>query len=118
MTFRYKDYADSRKEKYLMLPAEEFLRRFVMHVLPKGFTKIRHYGLLASRQRKQRLALSRELLDAMLVFALLPATKKVEPTERPHCARCGGERFTRRVLAKPSVPQAKANSHDRRNNTS
>ena len=78
----------------------------------------RHYGLLASRQRKPRLALSRELLDALLVFALLPATKKVEPTERPHCARCGGERFTRRVLARPSVPQAEANSHDRRNNTS
>jgi len=118
VTFRYKDYADSRKEKYLTLPAEEFLRRFVQHVLPKGFTKIRHYGLLASRQRKKRLALSRELLDALLVFALLPATKKVEPAERPHCPRCGGERFTRRVLARPSVASVEPRGDDRSNNTS
>ena len=46
VTFRYQDYADSRKEKLLTLSAEEFLRRFVQHVLPKGFMKIRHYGLL------------------------------------------------------------------------
>ncbi len=99
VTFRYKDYADSRKEKCLTLSAEEFLRRFVQHVLPRGFTKIRHYGLLASRQRKSRLTLSRELLDALLVLALL-TPRKVEPAERPHCARCGGELFRRRVLAK------------------
>ena len=55
VTFRYRDYADSRKEKLLTLSAEEFLRRFVTHVLPKGFMKIRHYGLLASRQREARL---------------------------------------------------------------
>lgn len=117
VTFRYKDYADSRKEKYLTLSAEEFLRRFVQHVLPKGFTKIRHYGLLASRQRKKRLAMSRELLQTMVVLALL-ASNKVEPTERPHCPRCGGERFTRRVLAKPSVPSVEASEYERSNNTS
>jgi hypothetical protein len=55
VTFRYKDYADSRKEKLLTLSAEEFLRRFVLHVLPKGFMKVRHYGLLSSRQREARL---------------------------------------------------------------
>src|SRR3954468_23721801 len=47
VTFRYKDYADDRQHKTLTLDAVEFLRRFVQHVLPKGFMKIRHYGLLA-----------------------------------------------------------------------
>jgi hypothetical protein len=55
VTFRYHDYADSRKEKLLTLSAEEFLRRFVQHVLPKGFMKIRHYGLLSSQHREARL---------------------------------------------------------------
>jgi hypothetical protein len=46
VTFRYKDYADRHKQKLMTLDACEFLRRFVQHVLPSGFTKIRHYGLL------------------------------------------------------------------------
>ena len=49
VTFRYKDYADDHRQKTMTLDAEEFLRRFVQHVLPKGFVKIRHYGLLANR---------------------------------------------------------------------
>src|SRR5213082_1607555 len=61
-TFRYKDYADARQKKLLTLSAEEFLRRFVQHVLPRGFMKIRHYGLLANRGRTERLALCRALL--------------------------------------------------------
>lgn len=46
--FQYKDYADDQKSKQMTLAAEEFLRRFLLHVLPKGFVRIRHYGLLAS----------------------------------------------------------------------
>ena len=55
VTFRYKDYADARQHKTMTLTAEEFLRRFVQHVLPKQFVKIRHYGLLANAQRQARL---------------------------------------------------------------
>jgi len=51
VTFRYKDYAAAGRDKLLTLSAEEFLRRFLQHVLPKGFVKVRHYGLLANRQR-------------------------------------------------------------------
>jgi len=51
VTFRYKDYADDHKQKTMTLAAEEFLRRFVQHILPKSFVKIRHYGLLANAQR-------------------------------------------------------------------
>ena len=62
VTFRYKDYADGHRDKTLTLTAEEFLRRFVQHVLPKGFVKIRHYGLLANRTREVRLTECRRLL--------------------------------------------------------
>jgi len=50
VTFRYKDYAADHRQKTMTLSAEEFLRRFVQQVLPKGFVKIRHYGLLANRR--------------------------------------------------------------------
>ncbi len=49
--FRYRDYAHGNKVKVMRLPAEEFIRRFLLHVLPKGFMRIRHYGLLANRHR-------------------------------------------------------------------
>lgn len=51
VTFSYKDYADGNKQKQMTLEAEELLRRFCLHILPKGFRKIRHYGFLASRAR-------------------------------------------------------------------
>jgi hypothetical protein len=62
VTFRYKDYAGDQRQRTLTLAAEEFLRRFVQHVLPKSFVKVRHYGLLANRQRRQRLDQCRRLL--------------------------------------------------------
>jgi len=100
LTFRYRDYADSRKEKLLTLSAEEFLRRFVRHVLPKGFMKIRHYGLLASRQREARLRLARRLL---LVITVLPgaASAAIEPAELPRCPQCGSVRQLRVELLPP-----------------
>jgi hypothetical protein len=98
LTFRYRDYADSRKEKLLTLSAEEFLRRFVRHVLPKGFMKIRHYGLLASRQRETRLRLARRLL---LVITVLPASAAIEPAELPRCPQCGSVRQLRVELLPP-----------------
>jgi len=97
VTFRYRDYADSRKEKLLTLAAEEFLRRFVMHVLPKGFMKIRHYGLLASRQREARLRLARRLLLPQVVLQA-GACKGIEPAEPARCPQCGSERRVRGEL--------------------
>jgi Putative transposase/Transposase zinc-binding domain len=98
VTFRYRDYADSRKEKLLTLSAEEFLRRFVMHVLPKGFMKIRHYGLLSSRQREARLRDSRRLLLAVTVLtaaAAAPSSASTEAAPLAKCPRCGGTRLVR-----------------------
>ena len=62
VTFRYKDYAHGGKHPVMTLAAVEFLRRFFLHILPKGFVRIRHFGFLANRWRKARLAICREVL--------------------------------------------------------
>jgi hypothetical protein len=62
VTFRWKDYADGNREKTMTLDAYEFIRRFLMHVVPSGFMRIRHYGFLGNRHRQAKLALCRRLL--------------------------------------------------------
>jgi hypothetical protein len=64
VTFRWKDYAHGGKQGKMTLGANEFLRRFFLHVLPRGFVRIRHFGFLANRFRVSRLALSRRLLSS------------------------------------------------------
>jgi hypothetical protein len=101
VTFRYKDYADDQRSKTMTLSAEEFLRRFVHHVLPQGFVKVRHYGLLASRCRNQRLGLCRRLLLVEPLRAASPEAKAEMPTPAAErrCPQCGGRRFLRLELA-------------------
>ena len=60
--FTWKDYADGHAEKTMALPAFEFIRRFLQHVVPSGFVRIRHYGLLANRHREEKLQRCRHLL--------------------------------------------------------
>ena len=62
VTFSYKDYKQAQQQKVMTLSADEFLRRFLLHVLPDGFQRIRHYGLLGNRHRAENLARCRELL--------------------------------------------------------
>ncbi len=62
VSFRYKDYADGGRERTMVLEAAEFLRRFLQHVLPSGFVRVRHSGFLANGCRRAKLALCRELL--------------------------------------------------------
>jgi hypothetical protein len=107
VTFRYKDYADDQRHKTMILSAEEFLRRFVQHVLPKGFWKIRHYGLLANRCREDNLEWSRRLLLPLTAATALVAGQpaqsagvRIEPAPLPHCPQCGGQRFVRLELPK------------------
>ena len=56
------DYRDGNRKKVMTVTAEEFIRRFLLHVLPEGFQRIRHYGFLANRYREQKLACCRDLL--------------------------------------------------------
>jgi hypothetical protein len=98
--FRYKDYADDHRHKTLTLSGEEFLRRFVQHVLPKGFVKIRHYGLLANRQREANLAIGRRLLLIAAVGTGSPTpTPDVRPANEPCCPHCGSPRLLRMPMA-------------------
>ena len=90
VTFRYKDYRRSGAEQrqVMTLAAEEFIRRFLIHVLPKGFHRIRHYGLLASAGRRANVARARELLD---VATPPEDDEPQEPVDvRPPCPCCGG----------------------------
>jgi hypothetical protein len=62
VSFRWKDYRDDDRQKTMTLDGEEFVRRFLVHVLPDGFHRIRYYGFLANCHRKRKLALCRELI--------------------------------------------------------
>ena len=65
VAFHYKDYRRGRRERVMRLEAVEFMRRFLLHVLPKGFVRIRHYGFLSNRSRKEKLLLCRRLLGSV-----------------------------------------------------
>jgi hypothetical protein len=90
VTFRYKDYRRGGAERYrtMTLATDEFIRRFLLHVLPKRFHRIRHYGLLASSTRKSSIARARELLAASP--PLQPSESAEPPDPRPPCPCCGG----------------------------
>ena len=63
VTFKWRDYSDGNKEKVMTLSAMEFIRRFLLHILPKGFMKIRHYGLLGNRNKTKKLTLCKRLTN-------------------------------------------------------
>jgi hypothetical protein len=90
VTFRYKDYrrGGADRQQLMTLATDEFIRRFLLHVLPRGFHRIRHYGLLASSARKASLAIARELLNV----AAPSDDDTTEETDdfRPPCPCCGG----------------------------
>ena len=88
VVFRYKDYAHGGKHRVMTLTAVEFLRRFFLHVLPKGFVRIRHFGFLANRWRKARLAICRELLGCPASAYAAGATPAQE-TSSWKCSQCG-----------------------------
>ena len=89
VTMRYKDYrrADPERQQVMTIGTDEFIRRFLLHVLPRGFHRIRHYGLLAASSRKASLALARQLLDVAP-----PADDPLDESDdhRPPCPCCGG----------------------------
>jgi hypothetical protein len=90
VTFRFKDYRRDGpdRQQIMTLATNEFIRRFLLHVLPKGFHRIRHYGLLAASSRKTSIALARQLLN---VAPPPDNTEPVEPVDaRPPCPCCGG----------------------------
>jgi hypothetical protein len=105
VTFRYKDYRRSApdRQQVMTLSADEFIRRFLLHCLPRGFHRIRHYGLLASGTRKAHLERARQLL------ALAPPAPDETPTEpahpRPPCPCCGGPMIIIEIIDRRYLPR-------------
>jgi putative transposase len=76
--FRYKDYRRESQQKIMTVSADEFIRRFLLHVLPDGFRRIRYYGFLGNRYRQQKLALCRQLLGMESTSQITPS---IEPSK-------------------------------------
>jgi hypothetical protein len=110
--FRYTDYATGGTAKVMELRAEEFLRRFLLHVVPTGFVRIRHYGLPANRTRQEKLARARQLLAIVAATPLLspvsgPATDPAPSlTAAAPCPLCAGTHWRRiaRLLPQRGLP--------------
>ena len=90
VTFRWKDYAHGSKQRLMTLTAEEFLRRFLQHVLPRGFVRIRFFGFLASRKRGELLPLCQQLLESNQAASSRPAAGKSCAPTTWTCPTCGG----------------------------
>src|ERR1700758_5125905 len=109
VTFRWKDYARGGKQAQMTRVATEFLRRFFLHVLPKGFVRIRHFGFLSNRFRASRLALGRHLLAySGSTEHEVRAHEVPESSSLWHCPRCGAsmiviQRFTAAELSSMHV---------------
>jgi hypothetical protein len=87
VTFAWKDYADGAKRKTMTMDLREFVRRFCLHLLPKRFVKIRHFGFLSNRQRKLRVAQARALLRDIPLSP--PSANGAEPLRVcPFCGSC------------------------------
>ena len=96
VTFVWKDYRDNNKRKVMTITAEEFIRRFMLHVLPKGFNKIRHFGYLGSRSRSVKLSICRAALRVRNTYIPKTSTELLERMGvKPYCrcAVCGSDKL-------------------------
>lgn len=116
VTFHYKDYRrdGAARQQVMTLHPHEFMRRFLLHVLPRGFHRIRHYGLLADSARKESIAKARELLAAE--SAMKAEDPQTTPREtnapetgssdhRPPCLYCGGRMIIIETFARWNQPR-------------
>lgn len=114
VAFRWKDYREQGRQqrKVLVLDASEFMRRFLLHVLPDGFHRIRHYGLVANGHRAEKLAVCRMLLDVTTDASAPDDTaggNEADVVEPPPCPCCGGrmrivESFERGMTPRSAAP--------------
>ncbi|GJL90291.1 MAG: putative transposase y4qJ [Minwuia thermotolerans] len=108
ISFRWKDYSQGSRQRVLTLEATEFLRRFLLHVLPKRFVRIRYYGFLANRWRVERLKLCRELLGVASKVETTTDEEEEAASEgevvQAACPKCGEGRMLRAGLVAPVSP--------------
>jgi len=111
VTFRWRDSADNNEQKLMTLSLDEFLRRFLLHLLPKGFMRIRHFGFLANRRRAQLLPLCFAALDSAPAQAETATSTTQDVSSNCFCPHCGGpmiviERLTAAQIQLRSPPTA------------
>jgi hypothetical protein len=109
VTFRWRDSADHNQQKLMTLSLDEILRRFLLHLLPKGFVRIRHFGFLANRRRSTLLPLCFAALGSVPV-PTEPETTAQESDPLWRCPKCGGpmtviERLTAAQIQLRSPPR-------------
>ena len=105
--FRWKDYADHDRVNVLTLDVDEFIRRFLLHIVPRGFMRIRHFGLLANRTRQRHLARARQLLGAPTVEpahaeSVLVLLQRLTGIDVSRCPVCGDGRMQRTAILAPT----------------
>jgi hypothetical protein len=108
VTFRYKDYRrdGAARHQVMTLEPAEFIRRFLLHVLPRGFHRIRHYGLFASAVRRENLARARQLLAVPQPTTQDAADSDAAPEPWRRCPCCGGSMIIVEVLARTIQPRS------------
>ena len=93
VTFKWRDYKDSNKWKLMIVSGEEFIRRFLIHVLPKRFMKIKHYGLLSNRNKSLKLALCKQLTNTTVSpkerVSTIDLILKITGSDLSKCPKCG-----------------------------
>jgi hypothetical protein len=111
VAFRWKDYRikNGDRQKVMRLATGEFIRRFLIHVLPDGFHRIRHYGLLASAGRKANVAKIRALLGAQAPSPdVAPSAEIIPLTLREVCPDCGGPMRIIELFRRGQIPKSRA----------
>jgi hypothetical protein len=102
VAFHWKDYRHHGKSKIMTLDADEFIRRFLLHTLPDGFHRIRHYGFLANGHRAAKLALCRKLLDVPTPAPAAEPNDDDAPSPTfDRCPCCDGPMITLGALPRP-----------------
>jgi hypothetical protein len=113
VTFRYKDYRHNGSERYrtMTLDPGEFIRRFLLHVMPEGFHRIRHYGLFAGASRKANIAQARQLLAAPTAKPDTDDANGADasvPKPLAHaCPCCGGRMVIIETFARGATPRSR-----------
>ena len=111
VTFRYRDRSDNDTVKLMTLDASEFIRRFLLHILPDGFVKIRHYGVLSNRNRKSKLALCKRLLGVQCQNESYEKQReswqdlltRITGTDPKICPYCGKGKMVLKEILTPSA---------------
>ncbi|WP_205739188.1 transposase [Halocella sp. SP3-1] len=119
LTFRYKDYKDNGKIKFMTLDVLEFLRRFLMHILPHSFKKIRYFGIMSSRNRNTKLLLCKKLTRTKIIeYIRLSTDQLIEKLglNLKKCPVCGCTKFKLKELLPKNIKSPPASNYQFKKN--